>query len=274
MNPYMKLVLVSLLSLASLSCLPSDPDLGTGPSFETEIVVETGYTSGGQIPGESSAFTVRWTAAEGAEWYDVRISPVPITDSNWEYAVRIDSVPGSGSSQITAYLEVQPGIFENTCISCGLCVEACPQDAIRQVEGKAVIDTDKCNGCGECVLVCPVSAVTDSRYGQAYYFAIRAMGQGDAPSRTVSTSNRYMLRYVNDEDLCAELGDECYILRDEYGPGCPVDAIWYEDDDKDGHRDDDELIHIDQDLCIYCGQCYIQCHLYDKGSILRQVVQQ
>ena len=265
---------LALLSVVSLSCLPGDPDPGPGPLFQTEITVEAGYTSGGQLPGEASMFTVRWAESEDAEWYDVRIAPVPISDGNWDDAVRIGSIPSSGTGQMTAHLQVQPDIFRNTCIACGLCVEVCPKDAIQLVEGKAVIDTDKCTACGECVAVCPVSAVMDSRYGQPYYFAIRAVGPGGAPSQVVSTPDRYMLRYMNDEDLCAELGEDCYILREEYGPGCPVDAIWYsDDDDGSGMRDDEGLIRIDQDLCIHCGQCYIQCHLYDKGSILRQVVQ-
>lgn len=273
--PLIKTIMITFLLLLSASCLPGDPMAGSGPDFDTDIVVETGYTTGDHNLGESSTFTVRWTAAEGAEWYEIRISPDPISDGNWDEAVRVDSIPSTGSFEMSADVQIQPGIFENTCISCGLCVEACPQDAINQVSGKAVIDTEKCTACGECVIVCPVTAVSDSRYGQPYHFAVRAMGPGNTPSRTASTPHRYMLRYVNDEDICAELGDDCYILRDEYGPGCPVDAIWYsDDDDSNGFREDDELIHIDQDLCIHCGQCYIQCHLYDEGSIMRQVVQE
>jgi ferredoxin len=134
-------ILIAVLLLLSVSCLPGDPMAGSGPDFITEIVVDTGYTTGDHNMGESSTFTIRWTAAEGAEWYEVRISPDPISDSNWDEAVRIDSIPSTGSFEMSANVQIQPGVFENTCISCGLCIEACPQNAIHQVSGKAVIDT-------------------------------------------------------------------------------------------------------------------------------------
>lgn len=52
------------------------------------------------------------------------------------------------------------------CIGCTLCVDNCPVDAIRMVDGKAIIDAEKCINCGICVkgngtdfTGCPVSAI-------------------------------------------------------------------------------------------------------------------
>ncbi|MBN2417162.1 4Fe-4S dicluster domain-containing protein [bacterium] len=45
------------------------------------------------------------------------------------------------------------------CVGCVLCMKACPIQAIRVRNGKAVIDDDRCVDCGECYRVCPHDAV-------------------------------------------------------------------------------------------------------------------
>jgi heterodisulfide reductase subunit A len=65
------------------------------------------------------------------------------------------------------------------CTWCGLCLDACPYDAPRQVDenGKAVafIDKTACKGCGGCVPVCPKDAIDLQGYTDAQ---IRAMIDG------------------------------------------------------------------------------------------------
>ena len=46
------------------------------------------------------------------------------------------------------------------CTGCGACVDACPVDAIKLVDGKAVVDEDTCIDCGTCVDECPVEAIS------------------------------------------------------------------------------------------------------------------
>lgn len=56
------------------------------------------------------------------------------------------------------------------CIQCGLCVDACPFDAIsRDLKTGAIrVDADKCAGCGMCVHVCPYGAASiDPESGKA-----------------------------------------------------------------------------------------------------------
>jgi NAD-dependent dihydropyrimidine dehydrogenase PreA subunit len=44
------------------------------------------------------------------------------------------------------------------CISCGLCVDACPMDAI-ELSGKGISVSDECIGCGLCAFQCPEKAI-------------------------------------------------------------------------------------------------------------------
>ncbi len=45
------------------------------------------------------------------------------------------------------------------CISCGTCVEACPESAISEGTDKFVIDAEKCTDCGTCKGECPTEAI-------------------------------------------------------------------------------------------------------------------
>lgn len=56
---------------------------------------------------------------------------------------------------LRAYLSVDNG----KCRGCRECVRVCQTDAVRIVNGKAVIDPSKCVECGRCVEICPVNAI-------------------------------------------------------------------------------------------------------------------
>ncbi len=46
------------------------------------------------------------------------------------------------------------------CTGCESCIDACPSEAIKMEEEKAVIDVDACVDCGVCVDECPVEAIS------------------------------------------------------------------------------------------------------------------
>ena len=50
-------------------------------------------------------------------------------------------------------------IDESSCIGCGLCVEACPHNAIHVSNGVATILQSRCQQCGLCVNACPQNAI-------------------------------------------------------------------------------------------------------------------
>lgn len=61
-------------------------------------------------------------------------------------------------------------INEELCDGCGLCADACHEEAIAIVEGKAkLIRDDYCDGLGDCLPVCPTGAITFTEREAAEY---------------------------------------------------------------------------------------------------------
>lgn len=53
----------------------------------------------------------------------------------------------------------KPKMDQEKCVSCGICVESCPQQAIFwSPEKQAMIAYDKCIGCGQCIAMCQYGA--------------------------------------------------------------------------------------------------------------------
>jgi heterodisulfide reductase subunit A len=92
------------------------------------------------------------------------------------------AVTQSASILKRGYAELDPLVAvvdTAACSWCGLCLDACPYEAPRQVERNggavAVIDNAACKGCGGCVPVCPKDAIDLEGYTDAQ---IRAMIDG------------------------------------------------------------------------------------------------
>jgi pyruvate ferredoxin oxidoreductase delta subunit len=60
-----------------------------------------------------------------------------------------------------------PKIDQEKCISCGLCVQYCPEGTvILDSDKKAFFDYRYCKGCGVCANECPVDAITMVKEGE------------------------------------------------------------------------------------------------------------
>ena len=46
------------------------------------------------------------------------------------------------------------------CTGCESCVDECPSEAIKMVDGKAQVDKEACIDCGVCIDACPVEAIS------------------------------------------------------------------------------------------------------------------
>ncbi|MDM7991830.1 MAG: 4Fe-4S binding protein [Candidatus Fermentibacter sp.] len=255
------MTLVFFLILAgACACLSANDGSGPAPDFTSALLVDTGYTPCSYYPwnsGEYPVFVLHWTPSDEADHYEVRVSTACIDESNWDVAVPVDTVAGG---QDTCWVSLDPVVFENTCIGCGLCVDACPQNAMTLTGGRAVINPDSCTSCGQCVLVCPVNAITDTKYDTWYYFAIRAYSASGAPSEEVAcTADAYRIRYVNDLERCQHCNSggtsTCHAVIGT--PHCPVDALYW---------DEDFYIYIDTTKCISCGICFEHCRVPENAA--------
>lgn len=50
-----------------------------------------------------------------------------------------------------------------TCEGCGVCLERCPVEAIRRVDGQITVAADRCIGCGLCASTCPTDSLSLKR---------------------------------------------------------------------------------------------------------------
>jgi len=59
---------------------------------------------------------------------------------------------------ISSYYQAK--IDPELCLDCGLCIERCQVEAIKQGDGRSEIRDEKCIGCGLCVSTCPEQAIS------------------------------------------------------------------------------------------------------------------
>ncbi len=114
------------------------------------------------------------------------------------------------------------------CTGYGNCKKVCPFDAIDIVDGVAVVDAKKCKACGKCVAECPKHLIE--------LIPVNAVCRVQCSSKD---------KGVDVKKVCSAGCIGCSLCA----KNCPVDAITVENN----------LAHIDQDICTQCGACKEKC---------------
>lgn len=149
-----------------------------------------------------------------------------------------------------------------TCTGCGICAEACPEDAITvglvgAVRRGAVdyaepvnIDEVKCSYCGVCVIMCPFNALT-----------LKIDGEERLPIIEKEGFPQYEMITKVDDEKCVK----CTICEEV----CPRDAIDREVPEFEGTLESgkpeqaaitaETKFEVDDEKCTYCGICGAIC---------------
>ena len=126
-------------------------------------------------------------------------------------------VPGGG-----------PKSCNSGCLGFGTCAKVCPFDAIKVVNGVAVVDKEKCKACGKCIAVCPKHLISLIPYSAKQVVACSSADKGPITMKACTVG-------------CVGCGI-CV-------KNCPNEAVKVEN------------FHavIDHEKCVGCGICQQKC---------------
>ena len=114
------------------------------------------------------------------------------------------------------------------CLGFGTCATVCPEDAIRVVDGVAMVNRKKCVGCGLCVKACPKGLI-----------------------ELVPESKRVIVQCSN-RDKGPQVKKVC-------SAGCIGCGICQRQCESDAIHVEGNLAHVNYANCTQCGKCVEKC---------------
>ncbi|MCL2114683.1 MAG: 4Fe-4S binding protein [Methanobrevibacter sp.] len=170
-----------------------------------------------------------------------------------------------------------------SCITCGACFEACPNNAIFQNKYRGyVVDRAKCNGCGVCEFTCPVNSIHIENGNNKVDFEIsvdkRDIDENGMVKKDIDKENTEKNKFKKEKAIVKGICARCGICTDACPTDSRVDGLDLIEDKQISFlkslnlaiptpkgtklaKDDVKRKCVDTDLenCILCGRCKYYC---------------
>ncbi|MBN1502845.1 4Fe-4S binding protein [Candidatus Woesearchaeota archaeon] len=139
--------------------------------------------------------------------------------------------------------KIELALDREKCVSCEICKEICPHEAIDITKNKKIIDSKKCSLCGLCVPFCPVDAIKLYINGKEQTLLDKTIPKLPDKIRIRDFEIKKMfLGNINVSGKCPDNCEECI-------SACPLNLIIRK---KEG-------IKINEEDCVLCGACKMSC---------------